>query len=171
MNCTNCGSPVPPNTKFCPKCGHSVGASNDNVFDSAETTILGKGQEQQANGYQQQAYSSAGSQQPQYSNPQPQYSNPQPQQPPFNGYMQQPLMDPTMQPVSVGGWIGVFLLCCIPFVNIIMLFVWAFSGGTKKSLKNYARASLILTLISIILVVIISVIIAAMGINISYSLR
>lgn len=73
---------------------------------------------------------------------------------------------PDTQPVSIGGWIGVMLLTCLPLVNIIMLFVWAFSSSTKKSLKNYARASLILALIGVVLVVVVSIILAASGISI-----
>jgi sensor domain CHASE-containing protein len=47
-----------------------------------------------------------------------------------------------------------------------MLFVWAFSSSTKKSLKNYARAALILALIGVVLVVVVSIILAVCGISI-----
>jgi len=47
------------------------------------------------------------------------------------------------QPVTVGDWIVTFLLMCIPFVNIILLFVWAFGGGTPISKANWAKAALI----------------------------
>lgn len=73
---------------------------------------------------------------------------------------------PDTQPVSIGGWIGVMLLTCLPLVNLIMLFVWAFSSSTKKSLKNYARAALILALIGVVLVVVVSIILAVCGISI-----
>ena len=45
--------------------------------------------------------------------------------------------------VSIGGWIGRWLVMCIPIVNIIMLFVWAFGGSRKYSLKTWARARLL----------------------------
>ena len=73
---------------------------------------------------------------------------------------------PETQPVSVGGWIGVMLLSCLPLVNLIMLFVWAFSSSTKKSLKNYARAALIMFLIVFVIAIVISIIFAVCGINI-----
>nr|WP_302856560.1 zinc ribbon domain-containing protein [uncultured Ruminococcus sp.] len=73
---------------------------------------------------------------------------------------------PETQPVSVGGWIGVMLLSCLPIVNLIMLFVWAFSSSTKKSLKNYARAALIMFLIVAVITVIASVVLIACGVNI-----
>lgn len=77
-----------------------------------------------------------------------------------------PYGTPDTQPVSIGGWIGVMLLTCLPLVNLIMLFVWAFSSSTKKSLKNYARASLILILIGVVLAVVVSIILAVSGISI-----
>lgn len=50
-------------------------------------------------------------------------------------------------PVSVGNWILTFIVMCIPVVNIIMLFVWAFGGSSHKSKSNWARAALLLMLI------------------------
>lgn len=73
---------------------------------------------------------------------------------------------PETQPVSIGGWIGVMLLSCLPLINLIMLFVWAFSSSTKKSLKNYARAALIMFLIVAVITVIASVVLIACGVNI-----
>ncbi len=55
------------------------------------------------------------------------------------------------KPVSVGNWMLTYLLMCIPLVNIVMLFVWAFSGGTPVSKSNWAKASLIWVLISVVL--------------------
>ena len=40
---------------------------------------------------------------------------------------------------------------CIPLVNLIMLFVWAFSGSTPVSKANWAKASLIWMVIVIVL--------------------
>ena len=34
-------------------------------------------------------------------------------------------------PISIGNWIISLILTMIPIVNIIMLFVWAFSNGTN----------------------------------------
>ena len=65
--------------------------------------------------------------------------------------------DNSSQTVSVGEWIVTFILMIIPIVNIIMLLVWAFSSGTTLSKKNWAKAELILILISIVLGVIFSI--------------
>lgn len=53
--------------------------------------------------------------------------------------------------VSVWDWIGVIILMAIPLINLIMLFVWAFSEETNPSKKNYARATLIIFAIIILL--------------------
>lgn len=46
--------------------------------------------------------------------------------------------------VSIGDWILTFILTAIPFVGIVMLFVWAFGGSASESKQNYAKATLIL---------------------------
>jgi hypothetical protein len=63
-------------------------------------------------------------------------------------------MNKTYQPIKLGEWIVTYLLMAIPVVNIIMLFVWAFSSETHPSKKTYAQASLIFALIGIVLYVI-----------------
>ncbi len=57
-------------------------------------------------------------------------------------------------PVSVGDWFVTLLLMAIPLVNLIMLFVWAFSDGTNKSKSNWAKASLIWMLVGIVLMIV-----------------
>lgn len=58
--------------------------------------------------------------------------------------------------VTLGDWIVTFILQAIPVVNIVMLFVWAFSSTTPDSKKNYARAALIFVAIGIVLSIIFS---------------
>lgn len=58
------------------------------------------------------------------------------------------------KPISLGEWIWTLILSAIPIVNFIMLLVWSFSSGTNRSKKNYARATLILSIIGIIFYVI-----------------
>ena len=55
--------------------------------------------------------------------------------------------------VSIGDWIITHILMMIPVVGFIMLFVWAFGGGTPESKANWAKAVLIVQLIAIILVI------------------
>ena len=68
--------------------------------------------------------------------------------------------------VSIGGWIGRWIVMCIPIVNIIMLFVWAFGGSRKYSLKTWARARLILALIMILAIVITVIVLVLSGVNV-----
>lgn len=55
--------------------------------------------------------------------------------------------------VSLGDWIVTMILMMIPFVNIIMLLIWAFSSNTPVSKANWAKASLIFMVIGIILMI------------------
>lgn len=83
------------------------------------------------NSYQQSSYQQNAYQQNSYQ--QPQYQNYQPYQ--YNGDMEEPM--------SVKEWLIVDLLMMIPCVNIILVFVWAFSSSEKKSKSNYFKANLI----------------------------
>ncbi|MEC0230582.1 hypothetical protein [Paenibacillus alba] len=60
--------------------------------------------------------------------------------------------------LSVKDWMITILLLAIPIVNIVMLFVWAFSGGVNPTKANYAKASLIWAVIGIVLYIIFVVI-------------
>jgi len=55
---------------------------------------------------------------------------------------------------SVMQWFGTFLLMFIPVVNIILLFVWAFSNKINKNKKNWAIASLFIVAIVAVLLII-----------------
>lgn len=61
------------------------------------------------------------------------------------------------EPVSVGMWLGIFLINLIPcigcLVYIILMFVWAFGNNTKKTLKNFAKAQLIILLVFVCFIV------------------
>lgn len=85
-----------------------------------------------------------------YGAPQQNYNpNPNPQ-PVYT----QPVYNPVNnEPVGIGTWIGIIFLMMIPCVNIIMLFVWAFTEG-KESRKNFAKAQLIVIGIMIVLYII-----------------
>lgn len=60
------------------------------------------------------------------------------------------------QNVSIGDWLLTLLIMGIPLINLIMLFVWAFGNGTKPSKANWAKASLIMMLISIGIIVLLA---------------
>lgn len=97
----------------------------------------------------------------QYQQPaQPQYAQPvQPQ------YFQAPY-DPTTAVMSVGSYIGMFILSAIPIVNIICWIVWLVSPNTNKNKKNYCIATIVLWIIGVVLSIIVSIIASAAGVNV-----
>ena len=70
-----------------------------------------------------------------YNNPNTQQNyynqNTQPQQPPYQAPVYQPI-NQTNEVMSVGSYIGMFLLSAIPVVNIICWIVWLVSPNTNK---------------------------------------
>jgi hypothetical protein len=57
--------------------------------------------------------------------------------------------------VTMGDWFVTLLITAIPLVGLIMLFVWAFSGGTNINKANWAKAALIWAAIITILYILI----------------
>lgn len=53
--------------------------------------------------------------------------------------------------LSLGDWIITFIILAIPLVNIIMLFVWGFSSNTNPNKQNFAKATLIIYLVGLVL--------------------
>ena len=62
-------------------------------------------------------------------------------------------MEENKSVMTVKGWLGTLLLLCIPVVNIVLLFVWGFGSGNENR-RNYAKASLIMIGIALILYII-----------------
>lgn len=67
------------------------------------------------------------------------------------------------EPVSIGEWIITMLIMMVPCVNLIMMFVFAFSSSTKKSKSNYFKAGLIMTGIIFVVYLILVIVLAAVG--------
>jgi len=60
--------------------------------------------------------------------------------------------------MSLKEWIITIIISYIPLVGLIMLFVWAFSSsGINENKKNWAKALLIIQVISLVLVILIYV--------------
>lgn len=58
------------------------------------------------------------------------------------------------EPISMGEWLVTMLLMLIPCVNIVLMFVWAFSSKEKKSKSNYFKAARIFAAIVLVLYII-----------------
>lgn len=80
---------------------------------------------------------------------------------PVQPQVQMPVGSELEEPVSLGEWLIAMLLMCIPCVNIVLMFVWAFSSTEKKSKSNFFKASLIATGISIVLCIIMVILMSA----------
>lgn len=150
MNCPNCGAPVM-NPDFCGSCGAQLREpKNTNYGDSYNSQTQPRHTQRQ--------------QQP------PVYT--QPTNAGFGTYAQTPMRGyHPDEHVSTWGWIGRWLLMCIPILNIVLLLVWGFGGSSKRSLVTWARAQLVLTLISVIIAVIAAIIMAVNGVNIFESIQ
>lgn len=85
----------------------------------------------QQNPYQQSSYQQNSYQQNSY------------QQPQYQSYQTYQSNRNLEEPMSVKEWLITDLLLLIPCVNLILVFVWAFSSGEKKSKSNYFKANLI----------------------------
>ncbi len=92
-----------------------------------------------------------------YQQPQPTYTAPNYGAAP---QYQAPVDPANLEPVSIGTWLGILFLSCIPCVGFILLFVWAFGDG-KESRKNWAKAQLIFMAIMIVLSIILYAILGA----------
>ena len=80
-------------------------------------------------------------------------------------YQQQPYQaadNDLEEPVSFADWMLTSLIMIIPCVNIIMLCVWAFGAGTKKSKANYCKAMLVWMLIGVVLSFVLGSVFAAL---------
>ena len=54
-------------------------------------------------------------------------------------------------PLSVGDWLITLVVLAIPFLNIILYIYWAFFSNGNRSRVNFCRASLILALVGLFL--------------------
>ena len=99
--------------------------------------------------------------QPQYQPPQPQYQ--QYQQPVY----QQPIYDPTKEVMSVGSYVLMFILLSIPVVNVICWIVWLVSPDTNRNKKNYVIANIIIYAISVGVLILAGIVMAALGISLA----
>ena len=98
----------------------------------------------------------------------------QPQQPPQPQYQQyqqpvyqQPVYDPTKEVMSVGSYVLMFILLSIPVVNVICWIVWLVSPDTNKNKKNYVIANIILYAISVGVLILAVIVMAALGISLA----
>ena len=81
-------------------------------------------------------------------NPNRQGNYQQPYQPPYQPAP--PAYDPTTQVMSIGQYVGMFILSALPVVNLICWIVWLCSPNTNKNKKNFIWANIIVWVISVV---------------------
>lgn len=55
------------------------------------------------------------------------------------------------EPITVGGYLIMFLVMCIPVVNLVVLLLWAFGKNGNVNRRNFSRAALVYIAIGIVL--------------------
>lgn len=69
----------------------------------------------------------------------------------------QPQADFTGNDVTMKEWLLAMFIQLVPIVNIVMIFVWAFSKSTKTSKSNFFKAQLVFTLIMSAIAILIAI--------------
>ena len=181
MKCPVCNSPNPAGSRFCQSCGKPLEADKpaspapNLVCPGCQAPVTQESRFCETCGYRLEAEVPASPQpamQHAAPSPNPEYTPPvapkpvnvTPSYPTQAAYTAHPLPAASLRdsPVSLGTWIGTLIILMIPFVNLIMLLVWALGPNVNRSLQNYCRALLLLgfivTIISAILFLIILII-------------
>lgn len=130
--------------------------NNQNPYESGNNAQP-QGQSQDQNPYYQSSYQQSSYQQSSYQQPQPQYQS-------YQTYQNSNLEEP----MSVKEWLITDLLMMIPCVNLILVFVWAFSSSEKKSKSNYFKANLILAGCVLAFYLVLVIILVAAGVASSF---
>ena len=124
--CTNCGATLSDDRKFCTECGTPLPDA-----PAAEPAA---------------ALAAA----PIPAAPAPAATPAPAAQPPYAGEIP-PAKGSKFEPITTKGYIGIMLLMCIPIVGLILMIVWACGGCKKINKKNFARATLIVMAVSLVL--------------------
>lgn len=178
--CPNCNALNNDVSKFCEVCGSALEVATPEttvLSDAPETTVLNEAPvytaPQQPIQTPVQPVAPQPVVQPQYQAPvQPVQAHVQPVQapvPPVQPVAQPAFAQPGFQvvneamlpaeyqPVSIGSYIGHSLLFSLPLIGFIMLIVTACSSSKSKSLRNYAKAMLVMYAIAFVITFVIGV--------------
>lgn len=134
MNCLHCGASLREGATVCDNCGQAVVSATQQY-----QTPTNQQSNQQPNQQYQYGYQQPGSYNQNY-----------------NQNYNQAMGDSSV--MSVGSWIITFIIFAIPFVGIVMMFIWAFGSSGNLNRRNYARASLLISLVMLILGIIFAIV-------------
>ncbi len=158
MLCPKCNTNNPYGSTFCAGCGAALIDSEKAQLSIADSSNnYGKTTVNANNNYYENSPYNTQPQAPAYSGQTNQVQNQQPYQQNMINYGS--YTNPEEGHVSTLAWIGIFCIPLIPvvgwLVQLILMFVWAFGGTNKISLRNYARAALIVAAVAILLMILI----------------
>ena len=131
ITCNKCGASLADDTRFCTECGNKIEAAAAPAEAAVTEEVTEKVEEVK----------------------EPVDQQPVQPQPVVQPVQQAPKTDAKPEGkyalISTGGFIGITLLMCIPLLGQLLLIIWALGGCKKKQKTYYARACLILMIISI----------------------
>ena len=146
MFCEQCGKEIPDNSKFCSGCGAKV---NPDAAVEDVSEIIAEAVPEPA------AEPAPEPEAPLEPEPKSEEAPPPPppeeKTAPAPQYAAYKSKDNLVKPLSIGAYIGMFILLAIPIVNLIMLLVWSFSDNVNLNKKHFAIAQLILILVAMVL--------------------
>jgi len=76
------------------------------------------------------------------------FNNQTEQTPPLRQYHNVPEPIPA---ISLGEWVVTLLIMSVPLLNVVMIIIWAADSKTNPNKSNWAKATLIIVAIQIIL--------------------
>ena len=158
--CTNCGAAMEEEKKFCTACGSALSEASSPPPEAVAAPA-------------EPAVTPAPEAAPPPPHPQPVYqAPPQPQPQPQTAYTEPvPAKGSKYAPITTWGYIGIFLLMCIPIVGLIFMIVWACGKCKKISKRNLSRAMLILTVVTLVISLIIGIAGKALFKNVSNAIE
>ena len=133
MTCPYCGAQQPEETRFCTECGKYIGTAPEP--ETAEPPVP-------------VAAVPAVSEQP--------AEKPSVDPDPYP----MPAKDSPWATIGTWGWIGILILLSIPLVNVILVILWSFGVAKKRVKQSFARAVLVLALVTLLIMVVSSILIA-----------
>lgn len=143
MQCKQCGNNLPEGTRVCPACGGILAAQAPDP--QAGSPLLWEDGQNGAPAYQ----------------PPPAYQLPgYPYSAGYSAPPYAPQGNPADREVRTGEWMWTLLVAAIPFVGFIVMLVWAFGAGTIRSKQNWARATLLWSIIPIVVVIVVFLLMA-----------
>ena len=177
ITCNKCGAGLADGIRFCTECGNKIeeAATPAEAAVTEEVTeepVSAQAEPEAPVGMKEVEAPATPAPAPQPApQPQPVYQQPVYQQQTYQQPVyQQPVYQQPVQPqpvqqapktdakpegkyalISTGGFIGITLLMCIPLLGQLLLIIWALGGCKKKQKTYYARACLIMIIISLVL--------------------